>query len=40
MDTAMMKPTMQFVIMMVGTVVELAQTQIIVLIVFAMQDHQ
>ena len=40
MDTAMMKPTMQIVIMMVGTVVELAQVQNIVLIVCAMQDHQ
>ena len=40
MDTAMMKPTMQIVIMMVGTVVELAQIQNIVLIVCAMEDHQ
>jgi hypothetical protein len=40
MDTAMMNPTMQIVIMMVGTAVELVQTQIIVLIVCAMQDHQ
>ena len=40
MDTAMMNPIMQIVIMMVGTAAELAQTKNIVLIVCAMQDHQ
>ena len=40
MDTAMMNPILQIVIMMVGTAAELAQTKNIVLIVCAMQDHQ
>jgi hypothetical protein len=40
MDTAMMNPIMQIVILMVGTAAELAQRQNIVLIVCAMQDHQ
>ena len=40
MDTAMMNPILQIVIMMVGTAVELAQTKNIVLIVSAIQDHQ